>query len=121
VIDVSATVITVDSGLIDEGPTASKTVTIEDELDTGNGYIEDTTTLTTVVLTEDDENDRAELTCDDIVWTAVGGNIGPTPGAILYDDSVSGDPIIGYIDFGDELSAGDGLGFNINDITLRLT
>ena len=117
--NVAALVLTVSADLVNEGPTAGKIVTADDELDSGFGYDEDTKVLTTLSLAEDDGNDRAEMTCDDVEWTVSGGSIGPSPGAILYDDSVSGDPVIGYIDFDGEKTASSGT-FAVNDIAIRL-
>lgn len=62
-----------------------------DQLATGNGYTQDTKELTTKVLTEDDTNDEGVMTCDDISWTASGGNIGPTGAAVLLDFSALDD------------------------------
>src|SRR5262245_25781049 len=38
----------------------------------------------------------------DVVWTATGGDIGPLQYLILYNDSASGKPLIGYWDLGTE-------------------
>jgi hypothetical protein len=76
------------------------------ELGTAYGYTINTKTLSGVAVTEDDTDDRAEITWSSATWTASGGDIGPTPGAIVFDDTVTAggvtvaDPIIGYIDFG---------------------
>jgi hypothetical protein len=81
------------------------------ELATGNGYTQNTKTLGTADVTEDDDNDRCEVTWDNVTWTASGGSIGPTPGAIIFDDTVTtptADPIIGYIDFGGNQTQVDG-------------
>jgi hypothetical protein len=117
---VAALEITVSEAVVDEGP-VTKTVTANDELQAGFGYTQDTKTLTTLVLTEDLANDRAELTCDDVSWTASGGAIGPTPGAILYDDSTTDDTILGYLSFGANQQAGDGADFVISVIVIRVS
>lgn len=62
-----------------------------DQLATGNGYTQNNKELTTKVLTEDDTNDKAVMTCDDISWTASGGSIGPTGAAVLLDFSALDD------------------------------
>lgn len=62
-----------------------------DQLTTGNGYTQNNKQLTTLVLTEDDTNDKAVLTCDDISWTASGGSIGPTGAMVLLDFSALDD------------------------------
>jgi len=104
-------VITTDS-LTDETGT-SATITADDELATANGYTQDTKTTGTVTVDEDDTNDRADATFPTVTWTASGGDIGPTPGAILYDDTIPDDTIIGYLDFGGNQTATDGQTFNI--------
>ena len=111
--------ITVSEAVADEGP-VTKTVTSNDELATGNGYTQDTKTLTNKTLTEDDANDRAEMAADDVQWTASGGSIGPTPGAILYDDTSADDVIIGYLDFGGDQAAASGANFTISIIRVRI-
>ncbi len=91
------------------------------ELTAGNGYTSGGQTLTGATLTEDDVNDRAECTFNNAQWTASGGSIGPSPGAILYDDTTADDTVIGYIDFGGDQTATDGGTFTVSNITVRLT
>jgi len=74
----------------------------ESELPTAYGYTVGGVTLSGVTVTEDDTNDRATVTWNNATWTASGGDIGPTPGAIIYDFTTTtpvNDAIIGYIDF----------------------
>jgi hypothetical protein len=73
------------------------------ELATNYGYVRNTKTLSGVAVTEDDTNDKCAVTWSNASWTASGGDIGPTPGAIIFDDTVAAptaDVIVGYIDFG---------------------
>jgi hypothetical protein len=93
------------------------------ELATGYGYTRNTKTLSSVLVTEDDTNDRTEVTWANVTWTASGGSIGPTPGAIIFDDTVTtptADPIVGYIDFGGEQTQADGGVATISNIELRI-
>jgi len=93
------------------------------ELATGNGYTQNTKVLTGVAVTEDDTDDRCEVTWDNVQWTASAGAIGPSPGAIIFDDTVTtptADPIIGYIDFGGEQTQADGGVATISNIEVRL-
>jgi len=81
------------------------------ELGAGNGYLTGGETMAGVAVTENDTTDRTEVTWDNVTWTASGGVIGPTPGAIIYDDTPTtpqADPLIGYIDFGGEQTEPDG-------------
>lgn len=118
--NVTALAITCVSGIVNEGP-VTKVVTSDDELGSGNGYTQMTKTLANKVLTEDNTNDRAEMTCDDVVWTASGGTIGPSPGAILIDDTTPDDTIIGHLDFGGNMQAPSGKEFSIGNIKVRIT
>lgn len=93
------------------------------ELATGNGYTRNTKTLAGVAVTEDDTDDRTEITWTNVTWTASGGAIGPTPGAIIFDDTVTtptADPIIGYIDFGGEQTQDNGGTATISNVELRI-
>lgn len=94
------------------------------ELATGNGYIANSKTLSGVSVTENDTDDRCEITWSNVTWTASGGSIGPTPGAIIFDDTVSSptaDPIIGYIDFGGDQTQADGGTATISNIEVRIS
>lgn len=96
------------------------------ELATGNGYTVNTKTLAGVAVTEDDTDDRCEITWSNVTWTAAGGSIGPTPGAIIFDDTVTAggvtvaDPIIGYIDFGGDQTQADGGAATISNVEVRI-
>jgi len=93
------------------------------ELATGNGYTQNTKTLAGVTVTEDDTDDRCEITWDNVQWTASGGSIGPTPGAIIFDDTVTtptADPVVGYIDFGGEQTQVDGGVATIANVEVRI-
>jgi hypothetical protein len=78
------------------------------ELPTANGYTAGGNILAGVAVTEDDADDRTEIVWNNTSWTASGGSIGPTPGAIIYDDTDSNDSIVGYIDFGGDQTQTDG-------------
>ena len=94
------------------------------ELGTGNGYTAGGNTLAGVAVTEDDTDDRTEVTWNNTTWTASGGSIGPTPGAIIYDDTVTSptaDPIVGYIDFGGDQTQSDGGVATIANIEFRIS
>jgi len=91
------------------------------ELGSGNGYTTGGNTLSGIAISEDDTNDRAQVSWSNTTWTADGGNIGPTPGAIIYNDSDDNDPIIGYIDFGGEQTQADGGTATISNIKFRIS
>ena len=89
------------------------------ELASGNGYTANTKTLAGVAVTEDDTDDRTEVTWSNVTWTASGGSIGPSPGAIIFDDTVTtptADPIVQYIDFGGDQTQAEGGTATISNI-----
>jgi hypothetical protein len=94
---------------------------VASELPTGYGYTQNTKVLAGVVVTEDDTDDRTEVTWTNASWTAAGGSIGPTPGAIIFDDTVAGDPIVEYIDFGGNQVQVDGGIATISNIEFRIS
>jgi len=81
---------------------------VGNELGTGNGYTQGTKALAGVAVTEDDLDDRCEVVWSNVTWTATGGAIGPASGAIIFDDTVANDPIVGYIDFLSDYTQPDG-------------
>lgn len=89
------------------------------ELATANGYTQNTKTLAGIAITEDDTNDRAGITWSNVSWTASGGSIGPSNGAIIFDDTTVDDTVVGYIDFGSAQTATDGGNFNIINVALN--
>lgn len=91
------------------------------ELASGNGYTQNTKVLTGVSVIENDSDDRAEITWTNPEWVATGGNIGPTPGAIIFDDTDSSDSIVGYIDFDEEKTQVSGGTFTIGAPEVRIS
>lgn len=89
------------------------------ELATGNGYTQNTKTLTGAAVSEDDTNDRASATWNDATWTASGGSIGPTPGAILFDDTTSDDTVIGFVNYGGDQTTTDGGTHTVPNLEIR--
>jgi hypothetical protein len=69
-------------------------------------------------------DDRTEVTWSNTSWVASGGSIGPSPGAIVYDDTVTtpqADAIVGYIDFGGDQTQADGGTATISNVEFRLS
>ena len=91
------------------------------ELTGGNGYTAGGATLAGVAISEDDVNNRSDVTFNDQQWTASGGSIGPTCGAIIFKDSgvAVTSVVVGYIDFGSDKTVTDGLPLSVNNIIVR--
>jgi len=89
------------------------------ELPTGNGYTQKSLVLTTPSVSEDDTNNRSDITFDNATVTASGGSIGPCPGMTIIDDTHINDMIVGYIDFGSDQTANDGAPFTVANIIVR--
>ena len=94
---------------------------VASELGAGFGYSATGQALTGIAMVEDDGDDRCEVTWDNASWTAGGGAIGPVRGAIIYDEDVADDPIIGYIDFGSDYTQADGGTATITGIEVRIS
>lgn len=94
---------------------------IASELATANGYVQGNKVLTGIAMLEDDTDDRCEITWSNASWTATGGAIGPARGAIIYDDTVADDPIVGYIDFGSDYTQAEGGTATITGIEVRIS
>ena len=93
---------------------------IANELPTLNGYTQGTEVLGGVALAEDDADDRTEITWNDAAWVAAGGVIGPSAGAVIYDDTDGNDSIVGYIEFDADITQPNGGTFTIANIEVRI-
>lgn len=81
------------------------------ELANGNGYTTNGNILAGITITENDADDRTDIAWNNTQWTAGGGPIGPSPGAIVHNDTIAAPtakPIVGYIDFGGNQTQADG-------------
>lgn len=90
------------------------------ELANGYGYTTGGVSLANSTVTEDDSTDKATTTFDNVTFTASGGSIGPTPGAIIYDDTTGDDTVVGFIDFTTERTVTTGNNLLIQNIKVDL-
>jgi hypothetical protein len=100
--------------------TENGVITATDELANMVGYTQDTLSLINKIITQNNTDDRLDFTCDDVTWTAGAGGIGPSAGAIIYDDSDLEDTVIGFLDFGGDQTATEGVQFVVSGIKLRI-
>jgi len=86
----------------------------------GTGYTANGESLSSVTLTQ--SGGTITFDADDVTWTS---STITARGAVVYDDSLTNDPLIAYIDFGADKSSSAGdfvLSFNASGIfTLDLT
>lgn len=91
------------------------------QLLTGNGYTQDATTLVKLLpVTENDVTDSSLVFWNTVSWIASGGDIGPTNGAILYDDDTPDQTVLGYIDFGADYTKIDSDTISINSLIVTI-
>lgn len=91
------------------------------ELGAGNGYLVKTKAAAGISISRNDTLYKVTITWDNPQWTASAGAIGPCPGAFLLDDTVTNDPLVGYIDFGTEGTEPDGGTFTIANPKFEIT
>lgn len=111
--DIFGTTDTLKVALTNTAPNAATHAVRADitELSTANGYTSGGA---------DTQNDSTRtggtvtVTGVDIVFTASGGSIGPFRYAVLYNDTPSGDPLIGYWDYGSAVTLLDTETFTVD-------
>jgi len=78
------------------------------ELSTGNGYTAGGETMSGGSVAVDDANNLAKRTFNNVTITASGGNIGPYRVVIIYNDTVTNDPIMSAITYDSDQTILDG-------------
>jgi hypothetical protein len=84
------------------------------ELSGGNGYTAGGHAVT--ISASSQSGGTYSLVGTDLVFTASGGSIGPFRYAVLYNDTPSSpaDPLIGYWDYGSNITLADGETFTVD-------
>ena len=91
------------------------------ELGNGNGYTTGGQVLVAPSFTEDDVNDRGEVTWGvNPKWNAT-GELKEFGAAVVFDDTSSDDTVVGCIDFGTTVALEDGTFVTITAVTVRLS
>ena len=93
---------------------------IASEIGGGNGYTVGGASLSGVAIAQNNTDNRADVTWNTVSWTATGGDVGPCAGVIIYDDTLTGDPILGYINFGGTYTVAQGGTATVANIRVRL-
>ena len=91
------------------------------QLATSGGYTKNDEVLANQAVAEDDVNDKAAFTCDDVTFTATAGGFGPTGGWCLVDTTTADDTIICYVDFGEDYTIASGSSLQLQEIAVSLT
>lgn len=82
---------------------------ITGELPTGNGYTAGGQTISNITLNF--VSPKTKWDCDDLIWSASGGDIGPYDGLVIYSYSSTtptAKRLVLYADFGGSTSTPDG-------------
>ena len=81
------------------------------EITAGNGYTAGGEDITNAFS---ETGGTGTLTGTDVTITASGGTIGPFQYVVLYNDTATGDPLIGWWDYGSALTLNDGDSFTVD-------
>src|SRR5688572_23082087 len=82
------------------------------EISAGNGYSAGGTTVTVTGSVQ--ASGTYKLTGNDVVFTASGGSIGPFRYAVLYNDTASNKELIGWWDYGSNVTLATGETFTVD-------
>lgn len=63
----------------------------------------------------------ASVSGSDVTWTASGGTVGPFRYIVLYDDTNTDDALIGWWDYGSDVTLADGETFTVDFDDILLT
>lgn len=87
------------------------------ELAGGSGYTAGGETLTvSSAWAQDNVNDRASISWNNLTVTANGGDIGPFQRAIIYDDTHADNVILGCVDIETQVTILDGDNYRFEDL-----
>jgi len=100
--------------LTNTAPVATNSVKADlTEIAAGNGYTASGNTASVTSSTQTGGLYRLVLG-DPATWTASGGSIGPFRYAVLFNDSATNKELIGWWDYGSEVTLADGESFAVD-------
>jgi hypothetical protein len=99
--------------LTNSAPVATNTVLANiTQIANGNGYL--TGGSTASVVTSAQTSGTYKLVVNDVTFTAAGGSIGPFRYVVLYNDTAASDELIGWFDYGANITITDGNAFTVD-------
>ena len=84
-----------------------------------NGYTTGGVSLSGVAVTESDTYNKCTVTWNDPTWVASGGNIGPSAGLMIVDDTDSDKCIVQYMPFSPEQTQPSGGTFTGHNVAFN--
>lgn len=105
------------AALTNTAPTVATDTVLADitQIANGNGYLTGGQALTSVTWSETGSGTGIwRWNAADFTWTASGGDIGPFRYVIFYDDTAASDELVGYVDYGTNLTVTDGNAFTVD-------
>jgi flagellar capping protein FliD len=99
--------------LTNSAPSATNTVLVDiTQIANGNGYTTGGTQATQSSSAQ--TSGTYKLVLNDVTFTASGGSIGPFRYVVLYNDTAASDELIGYYDYGTNLTVTSGNSFVVD-------
>jgi hypothetical protein len=99
--------------LTNSAPSATNTVLADiTQISAGNGYTTGGTQATQSSSAQ--TSGTYKLVLNDVTFTASGGSIGPFRYVVLYNDTAGSDELIGYYDYGTNLTVTSGNSFTVD-------
>jgi hypothetical protein len=99
--------------LTNSAPSATNTVLANiTEISNGNGYT--TGGASSAQVSSAQTSGTYKLVLTDVTWTASGGSIGPFRYVVLYNDTATNNELIGYYDYGTNLTITSGNSFTVD-------